>query len=170
VGTNSGVYKLLLVLHILSAIVGFGTVFLNGLYGAQVKKRRGPEGLAISEANFFVSEVAGFFIYAVFVLGILLVLVSDDAWDFSQTWVWLAMAIYIVALGVAQGLLRPNVKRMQALSAELIAAGPPSGTPTGPPPQAVEIEQRAKVVAACGATLNVAVVAVLALMIWKPGA
>jgi uncharacterized membrane protein len=170
VGTNSGLYKLLLVLHILSAIIGFGGVYLNGLYGAQAKKRRGPEGLAISEANIFVSEIATFFIYAVFVFGVLLVLVSDEAWEFGQTWVWLAMTIYIVSLGIAHGLLRPNVKKMHALSSELVAAGPPSGAPAGPPPQAVEIEQRAKVVAASGATLDILVVVMLALMIWKPGA
>lgn len=169
-GTNSGLYKLLLVLHILSAIVGLGTVFLNGVYGAQVKKRRGPEGLAISEANLFVSEIATYFIYAIFVFGILLVLVSDEAWEFSQTWVWMAMALYIVSLGISHRLLLPNVKKMQELSREMIAAGPPSGPPTGPPPQAVEIEQRGKTVAACGATLNVLVVLILALMIWKPGA
>jgi hypothetical protein len=170
VGINSGLYKLLLVLHILSAIVGFGTVFLNGLYGQQVKKRRGPEGLAIFEANLFVSEIATYFIYAVFGFGVLLVLVSDGAREFSETWIWMAMALYIVSLAIAHGLLRPSLKKMEALSRELVAAGPPSGPPTGPPPQAVEIEQRGKVVAASGATLNLLVVVILALMIWKPGA
>ena len=32
-GINSGIYKLVLVLHILTAIVGFGAVLLNGIYG-----------------------------------------------------------------------------------------------------------------------------------------
>jgi hypothetical protein len=166
VGINSGLYKLLLVLHILSAIVGFGTVFLNGVYGQQVKKRRGPEGLAIFEANLFVSEIATYFIYAVFGFGVLLVLVSDGAREFSETWIWMAMALYIVSLAIAHGLLRPSLKKMEALSRELVAAGPPSG----PPPQAVEIEKRGKVVAASGATLNLLVVVILALMIWQPGA
>ena len=31
---NSGLYKLCLVLHILCAIVGFGALFLNGIYGS----------------------------------------------------------------------------------------------------------------------------------------
>lgn len=39
-GLNSGVYKLVLVLHIMCAIVGFGAVYLNGLYAAQVRAHR----------------------------------------------------------------------------------------------------------------------------------
>ena len=89
-GITSTAYRIVLLLHILCAIVGFGTVFLNGIYGAQAKKRPGPGGLAIQEANLFVSHVAEYVIYAVFILGIGLVSMSDDAWKFSQTWVWLA--------------------------------------------------------------------------------
>ncbi len=45
---GSDAYKIVLVLHILCAIIGFGAVFLNGLYGAQAAKYKGPEGLAIT--------------------------------------------------------------------------------------------------------------------------
>ena len=33
-------------LHILCAIIGFGAVYLNALYGQQIRKRQGREGLA----------------------------------------------------------------------------------------------------------------------------
>src|SRR6478735_4534446 len=75
-GLNSGIYKLLLVLHIFCAIVGFGAVYLNAIYGRQIQKRQGREGLAIFEANFRVSEIGQYFIYGVFVFGFLLVLSS----------------------------------------------------------------------------------------------
>ena len=71
-GIDSGTYKLFLVLHILSAIIGFGAVFLNAIYGQQARARKGREGLAISQANFLVSSIGMYFIYAVFVFGILL--------------------------------------------------------------------------------------------------
>jgi hypothetical protein len=76
------------------------------------------------------------------VFGFLLVLTSDDVIEFSQTWVWLAMALYIVGLGVSHGVLRPAVKHMGVLMRELVDAGPPTAgaAPTGPPPQAVELE------------------------------
>jgi hypothetical protein len=52
---NDGLYNFLLLLHIAASIVGFGAVVLNGVYGAQAKQRPGPGGLAITEANYFVS-------------------------------------------------------------------------------------------------------------------
>ena len=170
-GTTSGIYKLLLVLHILCAIIGFGATYLNALYGQQVRKRQGREGLAVYDANFFVSGVGQYFIYAVFVFGFLLVLSSDDAWKFSQTWVWLAMALYIVALAVSHGLLLPAVKRMGVLMREMVDAGPPpAGAPPGPPPQAAEMGKLGQRVGATGAFLDIMVIVILAIMIWKPGA
>ena len=114
---TSGTYKLVLVLHILAAIVGFGGVFLNALYGQQAKARRGREGLAIAESNFLVSSVAEFFIYGVLVFGILLVLLSDEVWTFGQFWIWASIVLYVVGLGLAHGVLRPNVRRMNLLMA-----------------------------------------------------
>jgi len=166
-----GLYKFLLVLHILCAIIGFGATYLNALYGQQIRKHRGREGLAIYEANFFVSGIGLYFIYAVFVFGFLLVLQSDDAWKFSQTWVWLSMLLYIVAIGVSHGILLPAVKRMGVLMREMVDAGPPAGgaAPAGPPPQARELAALGQRVGAASAFLNIAVIAVLALMVWKPG-
>ena len=65
-------YDIVLTLHILCAIIGFGAVILNGIYGAQVRAHPGPEGLAIFQANKLVSKIGTYFIYAVFVLGVLL--------------------------------------------------------------------------------------------------
>jgi uncharacterized membrane protein len=164
-------YKVVLLAHILCAIVGFGTVFLNGLYGREAKKRPGPGGAAITAANFAVSSIAEYFIYAVFVFGVALVLMSDDAWKFEDTWVWLAMALYLVGIAVSHTLLLPNARRMRDLSAELAAAGPPpTDAPPGPPPQVAEMEQRAKTLGASSTFLHLLLVVILYLMIWKPGA
>ncbi len=174
-GLNSGIYKLLLVLHIFCAIVGFGAVYLNAIYGRQIQKRQGREGLAIFEANFRVSAIGQYFIYGVFVFGVLLVLTSDEAWEFSQTWIWVSMALYIVGIGVSHGVLLPAVKRMGVLMRELVDAGPPptgappAGAPPGPPPQVAELQALGPRVGASGAFLDVLMVVILALMVWKPG-
>jgi uncharacterized membrane protein len=165
-GVNSTGYEIVLVLHLLSVIIGLGAVFLNALYGAQAKARRGPEGLAIVQANFKVTEIAQYFIYAIPIFGIALVFMSDDVIDFSDTWIWLSLVLYIVALGLSHGVLMPAVRRMQVLMGEMIAAGPPAA---GPPPQAAEMEQLGKRVAPVGATLNLLVVVIVALMVFKPG-
>jgi uncharacterized membrane protein len=164
--TNSGLYKTLLVLHILVAIIGLGSVMLNGLYAAQAQKRQGPPGRAVSESNFAVSSIGEYFIYAIPVFGILLVLASDKAYKFSQTWIWLAMLLYVVAIGISHAILIPGHKRVNALLAEMEQGPAPVG---GPPPQAVELQAVGKKMAAAGATLNVFVVIFLILMVWKPG-
>jgi uncharacterized membrane protein len=107
----------------------------------------------------------------VFIFGILLVLLSDDAWTFGQFWIWSSMVLYIVGLAVSHAVLRPNVRRMNRLMAELAEMGsPPRGeSPGGPPPQIVELEERGQRVGLAGTTLNVLVVLILFLMIWKPG-
>jgi len=135
VGINSGIYKLVLVLHILCAIVGFGAVLLNGIYGQQARSRRGTEGLAITQANFLVSRIAQYFIYAVFVFGILLVVLSDKAWSFSDSWIVTAMVLYILGIGLSHGLRkswsrwarrrpgRPAASRLHRSSSSKNAAG-----------------------------------------------
>jgi hypothetical protein len=165
-GTTSGIYKALVVLHILSAIVGIGGVMLNGLYAAQAQKRPGPAGRAVSEANFAVSDIAEKVIYLVPVFGILLVLASDGAIEFSNTFVWLSLVLFIGALGVAHSILIPGHRKINALLLEMEQDAPPAG---GPPPQVAQIQALGKRQAAAGATLDVVLTVILILMIWKPG-
>src|SRR5438132_3780611 len=163
---TSGYYNVLLVLHILSAIIGLGSVMLNGLYLSQAQRRPGPAGRAVSEANFAVSSVGEYFIYAIPVFGILLVLASHDAFKFSQAWVWMSLVLYVLAIGVSHSILIPGHKKINALLAEMEQAPVPA---SGPPPQVAQIQALGQRQAAAGATLDVVVVIFLILMIWKPG-
>lgn len=148
----SGIYKLLVVLHILSVVVGIGATMLNGLYAAKAKEAGGPAAGAIMKANFDVTMIAEKIIYLVPVFGILAVLASDDVWEFDQTWVWLSLLLYVIALGIAHGNQMPAGKKL--------LAGPSS-------PQ--EAEALGKRLAAGGMVLNLLVVVIVALMVWKPG-
>jgi uncharacterized membrane protein len=159
-------YRVVLLLHILTAIIGFGTVFLNALYGRAAERRKGAEGLAIAEATYDASQVAQFFIYAVPVFGILLVLMSDEVFEFSEAWISISFVLYIIGLGLSHGALRPNIRRMHTLMRELSAGTPATG---GPPPQVDELERRGRTVGLVSALLNLNVVILLYLMIWKPG-
>jgi uncharacterized membrane protein len=163
-------YNLLLVLHLLTVIIGFGTVFLAGVYGVNAKRRGGREGLAIAEATYDVNgNWAAWFIYAVPITGIILILVSDDVWKFSQEWISFSLLVYIVALGIVHGAHLPNIRRMNALMAELTAGAPPSGGSGGPPPQVSELEQRGRRAAMLGGLLNLLTVVAVVLMVFKPG-
>lgn len=113
-----------------------------------------------------VSIVAEYFIYAVFLLGLALVGLGDNLFDFGQTWIWLSTALFVAALGVSHGALRPRVRTMNALMEELAAAPATAG---GAPPQAAELERLGKQVAALEALLDVTLVVILVLMVFKPG-
>lgn len=164
----SETYKLVLVLHLLSVIIGFGSVFLLGVYGVKAKNRGGRDALAIAQTNYEVTtQWSEWFIYAVPVTGIVLILVSDDLWKFSQTWISISFLLYIVALGIVHAAHLPNIRKMNALMADMVAGGPPAGG--GPPPQVSELEQRGQRAAILGGILNLIVVVVVVLMVWKPG-
>lgn len=169
-GFDSAAYRILFLLHIASAIVGFGAVVLNGVYGNEAKKRQGAEGLAIFQANTTVSGIGQIFIYLTPVFGLGLVGVSDELWKFSQTWVWLAIVLYVIAIGVSHGGLKPAVKKHEQLMTELVNMGaPPAGAAGGPPPQVAQLEENGKKLALFGTILNVMLVLILIDMIWKPG-
>ncbi|HEV3452086.1 MAG TPA: DUF2269 family protein [Acidimicrobiia bacterium] len=163
---NSDAYNIVKVLHILCAIIGFGGVTLNGVYGAQIRARGGREAAAIGQAVYRVSVVAEYFIYAVFLLGLALVGLGSNLFDFGQTWIWLSIVLFVAALGVSHGALRPRVRRMNVLMEELAAVPATTG---GPPPQAAELERLGKQVAALEAILDVTLVVILVFMVFKPG-
>jgi uncharacterized membrane protein len=162
-GTNTGIYKLLLVLHILSAIVGLGAVMLNGLYAAQAARRAGPPGRAVLEANYAVSSIAMYVVYSIPVFGLLLILFSDGAWKLSQTWVWLALLLYVIGVGLSHVVLFPGQKEIDELRAQIEQQ---------PQTESVAVAQINKIgarQAVAGTIADLVVVAILALMIWKPG-
>ena len=163
---NSDAYNIVKVLHVLCAIIGFGGVTLNGVYGAQLKVRGGREAAAIAQAVYRVSIVAEYFIYAVFVLGLALVGLGHNLFDFGQTWIWLSTVLFVAALGVSHGALRPRVRRMNALLVEM--AELPAGS-AGPPPQAAQVDALAKQIATLEAILDVVLVVILVFMVFKPG-
>lgn len=148
-----GYYELLLVLHLIGVVVGIGGVTLNGVYGAKAKAAGPNGGNAITRANYEVSKVAEWFIYSIPITGVLMVLESD-AWDFDQTWVWLSIVLYVIALGISHGVLQPSARRMIELT-----SGPP--TP--------EVEQVGKKLAMAGTINDLIVVVLIVLMVWKPG-
>jgi len=164
-GTNSGIFKLLIVLHILSAIVGIGGVTLNGLYAAQAQKRQGPTGRAVSEANYAVTMVAEKVIYLVPVFGILLVLASDSGVKFSDTFVWLSLLLFVIALGISHSVLMPGHKKINGLLLEMEQGPAPVG---GPPPQVAQIQALGKKQGGSAMVLDLLLVAILSLMIWQP--
>jgi hypothetical protein len=145
--------------------VGIGGVLLNGFYAAEAQKRPGPNGRAVSEANFAVTGIAEKVIYLIPVFGILLVLASDGAIKFSNIFVWLSLVLFIAAIGLSHSILIPGHKSINALLLEMEQGPPPVG---GPPPQVAQIQALGKKQAGTAMVLNLILVVILVLMIWQP--
>jgi uncharacterized membrane protein len=164
-------YELLKILHLIAVVVGIGNTAMNPVYGTFAKNRPGPGGLAVTEANYKAARVGEWFIYAIPVFGILLVL-DADAFAFGDTWVWLSILLYVIALGIATGILFPSHKRMIALQQELEEMGPPPAgvaDTTGPPPQVAQLDALGNRLARFGGILHVLATTLIVLMVWKPG-
>ena len=154
-------YELWVFLHLVAVVVGIGGVFLNGVYANQSMKRQGAEGVAISEANFEVSAVAEKFIYAIPVFGILAVLANDGI-DFDQTWIWLSLLLYVVAIGISHSIVIPGHRRLNVLGRQL-------ATGQGGAAEGQELAAIGKKLAPAGAALDILALVIVALMVWKPG-
>ena len=160
-----------LVLHIFCAIVGFGAVFLNGIYGQQMKVRmqagKIDEAIGIFEANDFVSRIGEYFIYAVFLLG------------FAVLGLERLGVEVLPDLGVARD--RGLRDRHRALARGAHARGQADGRPHardratgrrpsgGPPPQAAEMASIGQKLGVVGPILDLSMIVVLFLMVFKPG-
>lgn len=159
-------YRVLLLLHVLSSIAGFGGVLFNGLYAAKAARLGGPEGRAVSEANYSVASIAEICILVVPVSGIALMWASEGAWDLADRWVWLSLVLYAIAFFVSHAVLMPGHRAINQLLAEMET----HPADAGPPPQLREVERLGRIQAVAGASLDVMLVVILVLMIWKPTA
>lgn len=171
-GPDGDLYKIVLVLHLMAAIVGFGGFMYSGALGAHAAARRNSAGAAVADANFkMVTGFSEWPIYAVPVLGIILLLMSDDVWKFSQAWISLSLLVYIAFVGVLHGVHLPALRRMNSLLGDL--PGSESPTPevatSGAPPQAAELDHLGRKLGVIGGVLNLLIVLAVILMVFKPG-
>lgn len=160
---GDGLYNLFYLLHIVAVVVGLGSVILNGVYAAQAKARTGAGALAIFEAMQFVTwKVAEWFIYSIPIWGFALLGLSDGVFEFGETWVWLSFVLYLVAVGVSHAVMRPAAESYRAA----LAGAGSGGVSVADRPDLVALDKR---MAAVGGALNVLILLILILMIWKPG-
>jgi hypothetical protein len=92
----STTFKFFLLLHILSVIVAFAPPVVSLLPGNR--------GTAVAAARTFYAPaliLAGLF-------GILCVVTSDDFFEFDQTWVTLALIVWIAMNGVFHAIVLPG--------------------------------------------------------------
>jgi uncharacterized membrane protein len=157
-GVDGDLYQLVLVLHILAVIIGFGPMFIAGFYGNEARDLPGREGLAVAETTLKVTgRIPTVAVCAVPILGILLILLSDDTWKFSEAWISLSFLLYIVLMGLASGVQVPTIRKMVAIRSGAEGA------------QSFEMQALGRKVATVSAIVNLLWIVILFLMVFKPG-
>ena len=160
-------YQILVMLHILCVIGGFGAVSYNGLYVNLAQRRSGAPGTsAVLEVNTLVSGLAELLIYAALVFGVGAVTASHSTVKFSQAWVSAAFAVYLVDIAILHGWIRRYQRRLRR-------PGPAGGgrrpAPGSRPPELRELAGLERRVSLGWGVFNVLVVGAVYLMVFKPG-
>ena len=106
-------FNILVMLHILCVVGGFGAVAYNGLYASLAQRRPAGGTSAVIEVNKLVSGLAEMLIYAALLFGIGAVSAAGKHSDikFGDAWVAAAFAVYLVDVGILHGLIRPAQRR-----------------------------------------------------------
>jgi uncharacterized membrane protein len=160
-------YQILVMLHLLCVIGGFGAVAYNGLYVNLAHRRSGTPGTsAVLEVNTLVSGLAELLIYAALVFGVGAVTASHSTLKFSQAWLSAAFAVYLVDLGILHGWIRRYQRRFAALALRVEDAPPAPGSR---PPELLQLAELERRVSLGWGVFNVLVVGAVYLMVFKPG-
>lgn len=160
-------YQILVVLHLICVVGGFGGLAYNGLILA-LASRRGPDSLAVLAVNRQVAQLAELLVYGAFLFGLAAIGASHSKYGFGQAWVGAAVALYVVSLGLLHGLIRPAQKRYAVVADELSKVT--VLTEHERPPQVAVLDGLARRVSIGWGAFDVVVVAVVVLMVVKPGA
>jgi hypothetical protein len=145
---GDSLFKVLFLGHILSFVVAFAPAVINPIMMAKLKSQGNeaalPKVAAIMASNGRYIHFPALIALGAF--GIAMVLWSDPAIGFDQTWVSLAFLDWIAITGLVSAVMLPGERKM--------AEGD------------LSVEVR---VDACGQIITLLTLVMLYLMIWKPG-
>jgi hypothetical protein len=135
VAASSGhpaLYDTLVALHVVSAVVGFGSVALSGIYGATASHPARPGAAEEAGRYFRSSGRAEWLVLAVPFLGAAALGLRPSGADFGDTWVIAASIIWLAAAALLLGVVRPAEGRIRATIGAASAARPGPGDDRGP--------------------------------------
>jgi uncharacterized membrane protein len=147
-------YPWLKTLHILFAIVAVGLNISYGIWQARAAAEPEHMGYALRGIKFLDDRVANPAYAGLLIIGILLVVLGP--WEFTQFWVYAAIALYLLMGAVAFLLYSPTLKRQ-------IAAYERDGAGSA---EFAALSSRGRAV---GIVLGVIVLTIIVLMVVKPG-
>lgn len=162
-------YQVVYLIHLACIVVGFGSSFVYPVLAARSRNLSPREAYAVNHTALEISPyLTSYPIYGAGAAGLLLIILSDQVFTFSQTWISIAFLVYALAVLVAVFLHSPNLKAMDELQANLVDA-PPGAAGSEAPPEVAELQERGQKAAMYGGVLHLFWLILMIDMIWKPG-
>lgn len=121
-------YDVLVGLHVVCAVIGFGAVAISGAYGAigrNVGKPGGRPEAGEEVRRYFASGSAlEYLVLIAPVFGLAAMSVRPGGHEFGQTWAVAGTVIWVVAGGLLTAVIRPAVRRIRRAGDDMEAAAP----------------------------------------------
>jgi uncharacterized membrane protein len=156
---------LLLFLHVGGAIVAFGPTFTFPIIGAMGGREPQHVNFALRVQHRIATVLVVPLALFQGVTGLLIVWKTGINL-FATYWLLVAIALYLVALGIALGISLPALRKLiPATSAPPPAPPPGAEPPKGPPPHIAALAKRARRAGMINAVL---ILAIVFLMVTKP--
>jgi hypothetical protein len=163
----SGVgFNILVLLHIICAVGGFGALVYRGWVLDLARKRGAAASAGVLAVYGQVAQVGEVLIYGLVVFGIAAVAASGDHDLFKKPWVIAALVVFVAMLAVLHGLVRPAERRYRQAMLEL--AETPAMAPPQRPPQMAEMDRLYGRIGVGMGAFNVLLLGALYLMVFKP--
>ncbi len=151
-------FDALVVVHVICAVVGFGSLLLSGVYGFSVRRPSGRESMDEARRYFASPGRLELLVVVVPFLGLAALLVQPHGRGADQLWALLAAVVWAVAVGVLFTVTRPAERRLRAALE--------SDTPPGQDPATVGAQ--AARVGWSSVVTDVAFFVALLLMVFQP--
>ncbi|MEA2149373.1 MAG: hypothetical protein QOD69_1203 [Solirubrobacteraceae bacterium] len=153
------VYSVVLVVHILAVVAGFGVMFTYPLLDAYARRTHVVDLVALHRFQVFLtSRLIQPALLVVLVAGIYL---ATDRWSLGDPWISATFAILIVIGGLAGAVIAPTEKKLLALAQRELKEGQaPSDA----------YEREAIKLARFGGLAALLIAVAVFLMVTKPGA
>lgn len=148
------VYPWLKVAHILLAVVAVGSNVTYGIWQARAAREPQHIGWALRGVKFLDDRVANPAYLLLGAVGVAMVLIGP--WEFEALWIAVSIGLYIALAGIGFGLYSPTLSRQIRVYE---TDGPDS-------PEFTALGRRGRLL---GVALAVIVVAIIVLMVLKPG-
>lgn len=164
-------FHIWLFLHITAAIIAFGPTFAFPLIGVVSSRHPQHAGFGLLVSEVLETRLVIPFALSMPISGLGLAYTVNIQWNHNP-WLIAALSVYAVAMFTALVLQAPVVHKLVQMTAHAPASVPapvpagPGAAVAGPPPEMAALLRRMRLQ---GMLLTVFLMAIIVLMVWKPG-